>query len=141
MPDVVAGKAPANFLRRPPRLWSDPRRGEKRGPHKDRHLTGRCGGFSPQTVVGYVDDDVRRLGARFGTKRRHKSRSRGWHGFCPCSRHTLPISLTYLLPELAQYGGNSDPQLGQALGSLLARKASLFSSEPFVLTLTGSSQI
>ena len=67
----------------------------ERGPHIDRHLTGRFRPSLFQIVDGHTDDDTRRCGGPTGLNRRQQRRSHGFfHGFGAFSQrdaaHLLP---------------------------------------------------
>ena len=56
---------------------------------------GRCSTSLAKIVGDHMDNDIRRCGGLIGSKRRQKSRSRGFfHGFCPFfqreAAHLLP---------------------------------------------------
>ena len=103
MHDVVAGKVPSKS--RDPRrdFCPKPCLGEKRGPHTDRHPTGRSLSFLSQIVDGYMDYDTQHCGGPIGSKRRQKRLSSViFHGFGPFSRRDGQRLLPRLLHSVVR---------------------------------------
>ena len=99
MPAAMPRKAYKQSYAAAARYSLEARRGEKRGPHIDRHLMGRCRILRSQIVGGHMVNDVRRCGGSIGSKRRQKRRSQLiLHGFWPFSQREA----AHLLPRFLQ---------------------------------------
>ena len=99
MPAAMPRKAYKQSHAAAARYLLEARRGEKRGPHIDRHLMGRCRILRSQIVGGHMINDIRRCGGPFGSKRRQKRRSQLiLRGFWPFSQREA----AHLLPRFLQ---------------------------------------